>query len=194
MAGVDFYQNINMDFWILSLPFLSALSAWIIVTLAARFLVYRIIPKRQAILADKIGNTIASHFSLAPIEQKISDPGNVKKIMPMVEAHVDDFLRNKLKEKMPMIGMLIGDKTINSLKEVFLREIEEMFPQVLSKFAGNLQADLNISSMVSSKIRAIPAAQISTALSPLVTYFTLVAIAIGFLIGVINLVILSVFG
>ncbi len=183
-----------MNFWILSLPILSALFAWIAVTLAGRFLVYKIIPARQAMLASTIGNAVANHFSLAPIEQKINDPANVKKIMPVVETHIDDFLRNKLKQKMPMIGMLIGDKTINSLKEVFLKEIEEMFPQVLSKFAGNLQTDLDISSMISSKIRAIPVTQVAKALAPLIKYFTVVAIGIGFLIGLINLVFFYLLG
>lgn len=175
-----------MNYWILALPVVSAAFAWLIVYIASEYLLKKIIPSRQRMLAEKLGLVISQQFSLAPLEQKITDPSNVRSIMPVVETHIDDFLRHKLKQKMPMIGMLIGDKTIQSLKDVFLKEIEEMFPQVLAGFAGNLKAQLDIRGMVTSKLLAIPSKQISNGLSPVVRYFTYVAIVTGFVIGLIN--------
>ena len=115
--------------------------------------------------------------------------------MPLIEKHMDDFLRNKLKEKMPMISMFIGDKTINTLKEVFLKEIEDLFPQVMKQFAGNLKSELNIEQMVVTKIirhlrrtdwnqRFIRTWQKNSAIA------ALSGAAIGLLIGVIQLVII----
>ena len=54
-----------------------------------------------------------------------------------------------------MISMFIGDKTINTLKTVFMKEIEDLFPQVMQQFAGELKNDLNIEQMVVSKINNI---------------------------------------
>jgi uncharacterized membrane protein YheB (UPF0754 family) len=112
-----------------------------------------ILPAKQHQIAIKAGQIAAAEFSsFAAIEQKISDPRNMNKIKPLIETHIDDFLRIKLKDQMPMISMFIGDKTINTLKTVFMNEIEELFPQVMRQFAGELKNDLNIEQMVVTKI------------------------------------------
>ncbi|HEY6503079.1 MAG TPA: DUF445 domain-containing protein [Chitinophagaceae bacterium] len=175
-----------MNYWLLLFPVISALLGWVGCWVAEKILVLKIIPARQNELANEIGSKISAEFSLADIEKKISDPENIKKVMPVVEAHVDDFLRHKLKEKMPMIGMLIGDKTINSLKEVFLKEIEDMFPQVMNKFTGNLQNEFDIKALVTTKIMSISPGKMQEMLSPLFRYFRLTGAITGFIIGLIN--------
>jgi uncharacterized membrane protein YheB (UPF0754 family) len=178
-----------MNYWLLFIPVLSTLLGLIGSWIAVKILFQKIIPGRQQDLAEKIGKAISAEFSFTDIEKKISDPENVKKIMPLVEEHVDDFLRNKLKAKMPVIGMLIGDKTINSLKEVFLQEIEDLFPQVLKQFAGNLQNELDIETMITQKIAAIPPGQLERMFSPALHYFQLTGTITGFIIGLINVII-----
>jgi hypothetical protein len=41
---------------------------------------------------------------------------------------------------MPMIGMFIGEKTINELKAVFITELESLFPVIMKSYLGNLGA------------------------------------------------------
>ena len=176
-----------MNYWLLIIPVVSAFIGWIGSWIAGKILIHKIIPNRQEHLAQKIGKAISAEFSFVDIEKKITDPETTKKIMPLVEAHVDDFLRNKLKEKMPVIGMFIGDKTINTLKEVFLNEIEDLFPQVLKQFAGNLQSEFNIETIVTNKITAVSTKQIEKALSPSLNYFRLIGAITGFVIGIINI-------
>ena len=112
----------------------------------------------------------------------------------MIETHIDDFLRNKLKEQMPMIGMFIGDKTINSLKTIFIQEIETLFPQVMQQFAGNLKNELNPEQMVVSKIASISPEQFETAvyqnISKEIRMASIFGAAIGLLIGIIQLTII----
>ena len=154
-----------------------------------------ILPAHKQQIALKIGQIAASEFASFPgIEEKISDPGNMEKIKPLIETHIDDFLRNKLKEQMPMVGMFIGDKTINTLKVVFMQEIESLFPQVMQQFAGELKNDLNIEQMVVSKIAGISSAQIESLLyKKLGTQFraaAMIGAVTGLLIGLIQLAII----
>ena len=72
--------------------------------------------------------------------------------MPVIENHVDDFLRSKLKDKIPVLSMFIGEKTITSLKEVFMQEIETIFPEVMKQFAGNLKNELDLEEIVIKKV------------------------------------------
>jgi uncharacterized membrane protein YheB (UPF0754 family) len=185
--GLFLLSIIIMNYWLLLIPVISAIIGWFGSWIAGKIFIYRIIPLRQQALAEKIGKAVSAEFSFADLEKKISDPDNVKKIMPLVEVHIDDFLRNKLKEKMPMISMFIGNKTIDSLKEVFLKEIEDLFPQVLKQFAGNLQSELNIEAMVTRKITTVRTLELEKMFSPALNYFQLAASLTGLIIGLINL-------
>ena len=110
----------------------------------------------------------------------------------MIESHVDDFLRTKLKDEMPVLSMFIGDKTISSLKKVFMLEIEILFPQVMKQFAGNLKNELALENMLLEKLPAFH--QISWKMC-----FTrscqknsdseIIGAMIGFIIGVVQVVI-----
>ena len=194
-----------MNSWLILIPLLSAFTGWIAIKIVVK-LVFRpqvpqkimgftwqgILPAHKQQLAARIGQIAAYEFaSFTAIEEKISDPRNMEKIKPLIETHIDDFLRNKLKEQMPMISMFIGDKTINTLKVVFMQEIESLFPQVMQQFAGQLKNDLNIEQMVVSKIAGVSSAQIESLLyKKLAREFRLAAMigaVIGLLIGVIQL-------
>lgn len=176
-----------MNYWLLLIPFISAFIGWLGSWIAGKMLVQKIIPGRQQQLAMEIGKAASAGFSFAGIEKKINDPENIKKIMPVVEAHIDDFLRQKLKTKMPMIGMLIGDKTINSLKEIFLKEIEEMFPLILKQFAGDLKKELDIQTLISAKINSVTPSQLQKSFSPVLNYFGLAGAITGFIVGLVNI-------
>jgi uncharacterized membrane protein YheB (UPF0754 family) len=178
-----------MNYWSLIIPILSLALGWFLSHIAGKILVYRVIPSRQQQLAEMIGKTVKAEFSFDGLEKKITDPSNIKSVMPLVESHVDDFLRHKLKEKMPVVGMFIGDKTIQSLKEVFLKEIEELFPQVLQKFAGGIKDQLDIEAEVKNRITIVSASRIEKSLEPVLGYYRAAGAIIGFAIGSINLLI-----
>jgi uncharacterized membrane protein YheB (UPF0754 family) len=131
------------------------------------------------------------------IEEKIADPATLQKIMPLIEEHIDDFLRNKLKKEMPFIGMLIGDKTIGSLKKVFMTELETLFPNIMRSYASNLMADLNIEQLVAQKIAAASVQQVETSFkksfSKELLLVQLASGTIGLLIGLIVTVVIVYF-
>jgi uncharacterized membrane protein YheB (UPF0754 family) len=197
-----------MNYWLILIPLLSAFTGWITIRIAL-LLLFRpleprkimgltlqgVFPKQKQQIAIKAGQIAAAEFStFEGLEQKISDPKNMEKIKPLIETHIDDFLRNKLKEQMPMISLFIGDKTINTLKVVFMQEIEALFPQVMQQFAGNLKNDLDIEQMVVSKISGVSLEKIESLLySNLSKEFQMAAgigALIGLLTGLIQLVII----
>ncbi|WP_315814403.1 hypothetical protein [Paraflavitalea speifideaquila] len=51
-----------------------------------------------------------------------------------MEVHVDEFLRKGLPKAFPMISTFIGERTINQLKEIFLKELETIFPVVMKGY------------------------------------------------------------
>jgi uncharacterized membrane protein YheB (UPF0754 family) len=118
------------------------------------FTIQGLFPKRQQQFAEKIGKLVSTELLLmfGDIEQKITNPANLEKIMPDVEAHIDRFLRVKLAEQMPMISMFIGEKTIVELKTVFTAELKTLFPVIMEKYLHTLQSELNLEGIVIEKI------------------------------------------
>ena len=168
-----------MNWWLLIIiPVTSAFIGWASIRLFIKMLfhpqkplrilgitIQGIFPKRQPQFAQQLGALVSNElFSFTDLEAKVTDPNNFKKIMPMVEIHVDDFLRNKLKEAFPMIGMLIGDRTISTLKTIFMNELESLFPVIMKGYMENLQKELDLEQMVSSKIAGLSSAKLEAVL------------------------------
>jgi uncharacterized membrane protein YheB (UPF0754 family) len=103
-------------------------------------------------LAQKAADEIAQ---IKGLEEQLTKPENFEKLKPVIEDHMDDFLRNRLKEQMPMISMFIGDKTITSLKGIFISEIEKLFPRVIGQYAGNLQKEIPVYTLVLDRLQSI---------------------------------------
>ena len=83
-------------------------------------------------LTVKLGQVVGKELlSFDEIEEKITDPENLQKLRPDIEAHIDHFLRNKLKDVFPMLATLMGEKTILQLKDAFLLELESLFPVLM---------------------------------------------------------------
>ncbi len=196
-----------MNYWLLLIPVISAFIGWFTNWIAIKMLFHPreprkilgmtfqgIFPKRQKQFAEKLGKLVSAEFlSFGDIEQKISDPQNLKKIMPMIEKHVDDFLRVKLSSEMPVLSMFIGDKTINSLKKVFMQEIEILFPQVMKQFAANLKTELDLEHIVIEKVSGFSSDKLEEILYQIMSkefrFVEIIGAVIGFIIGGVQVLI-----
>ena len=180
-----------MNWWLLIIipatsAFIGWASNWLLIKMA-----FRLFSKRQTQLAQTLGPLIAREFvSFSELEEKITNPESIKKIMPVAEVHIDDFLRNKLKDAFPMIGMLIGDRTINTLKEIFMKELETIFPVIMKGYLQNLQQDLDLEQTITNKIAALQVEKIKAAVYEQagreLRQAGLLGAGVGFLIGLIQ--------
>ncbi|MEI2737560.1 MAG: DUF445 family protein [Chitinophagaceae bacterium] len=197
-----------MNYWLLIIiPVISAFIGWVTNWVAIKMLFHPrepkkvlgitfqgIFPKRQQQFAEKLGKLVSAEFlSFDDIEQKISNPENLKKIMPMIEDHIDDFLRNRLSNEMPVISMFIGDKTINKLKASFMKEIELLFPQVMKQYAGNLKNELDLEQIVITKVAGFSSDKLEEVLYQIMSkefrFVEIIGAVIGFIIGLVQVII-----
>ncbi len=196
-----------MNYWLLLIPVISAFIGWVTNWIAIKMLFHPreprkilgitfhgIFPKRQQQFAEKLGKTVSDEFlSFSDNKKKISDPENLKKIMPLIERHVDEFLRVRLSQEMPVISMFIGDKTIGRMKGAFMKEIESLFPDVMKQFAGNLKTELDLEHIVIRKVSAFSSDKLEEILYQIMSkefrFVELIGAVIGFLIGVLQVTI-----
>jgi uncharacterized membrane protein YheB (UPF0754 family) len=199
--------NETMNGLLFFIPLIAAFIGWLTNKLAIKMLfhpvqpkrilgitIQGVFPKRQKLFAENLGKLVSKEFlSFADIELKISDPGNLQKIMPMIEKHVDEFLRVKMSDEMPFLSLFIGEKTINSLKKIFMQEIELLFPRVMKQYAADLKQELDLEHIVTQKVAALSSDKLEELLHRIMSkefrFVEWVGAIIGFLIGLLQVAI-----
>ena len=196
-----------MNYWLLIIPVISAFIGWVTNWVAIKMLFHPrvprkilgitfqgIFPKRQQQFAEKLGKLVSNEFlSFTDIEEKISSPENLKKVMPLIEQHIDEFLRHKLSDEMPVISMFIGDKTINKMKGAFMKELQLIFPQLMKQFAGNLKTELDLEHIVINKVSNFSSDKLEELLYQIMSkefrFVEIIGAVIGFIIGIVQIII-----
>jgi uncharacterized membrane protein YheB (UPF0754 family) len=150
-----------------------------------------IFPKRQKQFAEKLGKLVSQELlSFSDIEKKISNPDNIEKLMPYVETHIDHFLRVKLAEEMPMISMFIGDKTINQMKAVFIKELQTLFPSIMENYMAQLEKDLDLEKIVVDKVSGFSSEKLEEILQAIMSkefrFVEIIGGVLGFVIGILQ--------
>jgi len=80
-----------------------------------------------------------------PVEEIFLSPSaqSLKSLTPFVDQQLDHFFQHTIKEKLPMISMFIGEKTVGELKLVFMQELEQLFPTLLEKLTAQNVEELH---------------------------------------------------
>lgn len=193
-----------MNYWLVLIPLISAFIGWFTNWIAIKMLfhpklpvnilgikVQGIFPKRQQQFAEKLGKLVSNELlSFADIESKITNPQNVEKLLPQIEAHIDHFLRVKLKEVFPVINMFIGDKTIETLKQTFVTELKELFPIIMKNYMNHLQHDLDLEKIVINKVASFSSDKLEDILTQIMSkefkFVEIIGGVLGLIIGIIQ--------
>ncbi len=194
-----------MSWWWFLFPVIAAFIGWLIASTGLWLLFHPrrpvnilcmkfqgIIPARKKMLDGKLSKIIVNEFlSAKEIEETFVNQDSFQKILPSIEAHLDNFLQNKLQKSMPFLSMFIGDKTIKQLKELFLEELAELFPVVMKNYIGRLQQENDLESVLYSKLAAIPPERIELLVHELLSrewrLIKVLGALAGLLIGLIQL-------
>jgi uncharacterized membrane protein YheB (UPF0754 family) len=195
-----------MNIWIILIPFISTFIGWFTNWIAIKMLFHPkepkkilgltfhgIFPKRQRQFAEKLGILVSTELiSFKEIEEKIVNPENIKKIMPLVEIRVDEFLRSKLGEAFPMISMFIGENTINKLKDVFMTELETIFPELIGSYMKDLESQLDLNKIVTEKVYGFSSDKMETILNQIMSkefrFVEVIGGVLGFIIGIFQVI------
>jgi uncharacterized membrane protein YheB (UPF0754 family) len=196
-----------MSLLLLLIPIISAFIGWFTNWIAIKMLFHPrepkkilgitfhgIFPKRQQQFAEKLGKLVSQELlSFEDIERKITSSENLKKVMPQVEEHIDHFLKVRLVEAMPVISMFIGDKTIAQLKGIFVKELEELFPNVMKNYMGKLKQDLDLEKIVVDKVAAFSTDKLESILYQIMSkefrFVEIIGAVLGFIIGLMQVLI-----
>jgi uncharacterized membrane protein YheB (UPF0754 family) len=193
-----------MSYSIILIPLISAFIGWFTNWIAIKMLFHPrqprkilgitfhgIFPKRQQQFAEKLGKLVSEELlSFSDIEKKITSPKNIQQLMPVLEEHIDQFLRKKLADEMPIISMFIGENTIQQLKSVFMKELETLFPVIMQRYMGNLQKELDLERIVIDKVAGFSTDKLESILVSIMAkefrFIEILGGILGFIIGLLQ--------
>ena len=193
----------DVMFWLQ--PFIAAFTGWFTTWIAIfmlfhpkqpkRFLgitIQGVFPKRQKQFAMKLGKVVATELiNFKDIAEQLKDPRHLSQVKPIIEKHLDDFLKVKLKEKLPVIAMFVSDGMLGQIKEGMLEEIEQLLPDVLSHYTDSMTNKIDIEQMVTDKVADFSSDKLEEILKIVMSkefrFVELIGGVLGFVIGLIQM-------
>lgn len=177
-----------MDPGLFAIPLISAAAGWIIHKVAVAYIMNRYWPGKQEQLTQLAAQWAANSFSLSGIATKVSDPAMIEKAMPVIERHIDSFLNEKLQQEIPMLGMFIGNKTTDKIKEVFIQQLKDLFPAVMTEIVSNAGSSSEVEKYIKDRLLEISNRdEMTTIVSGQLKRLPVLGAIAGFIIGLLNL-------
>ncbi len=182
-----------MNDWLYFIPLVSAFLGWLLHKLAVLYFLNKYWPQKQSQISKDLGDWASGIFSFSEVEQKITHPSVLEKALPAIETHIDKFLNEKLQKEIPMLSMFVGTKTTDKIKDIFVGQLKELFPTVMTQMAGSLKENFDITEKVNKKLSE-PAVQkaVTMQLSNQLKSLPVLGLVSGFIIGLMNLLIIYI--
>lgn len=189
---------------IYTLPIIAALTGWITNFIAIKMLfhprekkkilffeIQGIFPKRQKSLAEKLGKIVADElFSFEDVKGALKDPKNLEGVHQIIDEKLDDFLENRMVESMPMLYVFMSDEMRVKIKDTLQAELQLMLPDLIDRFAGRIEEQVNIEKTVYEKVVNFSTDKLEGILYSIMSkefkFIEILGGVLGFIIGLIQ--------
>jgi uncharacterized membrane protein YheB (UPF0754 family) len=196
-----------MSIWLWCLPLISAFIGWFTNWIAIKMLFHPkepkrilgitfqgIFPKRQAQFAQKLGALVSKELlSFDDIQAKINNPNVIALATHKIDGYLDNFLKNKLTEQMPILSMFISNDVIDKIKTSLNAELTLRMPEILGDMTNSLKTELDIEKIVTSKVQAFSSDKLEEILNDIMkkefVFVEIIGGVLGFIIGLLQLLI-----
>ncbi len=187
-------------------PLASAAIGWLTNYLAIKMLFYPreprrflgmalqgIFPKRQKEFAQQLGQLVSQQLlSFEEIRDTLLQKENMDALRPLIASKIEELIKNRLSDFLPMASFLIGDKKIAKLKDGFTDEILAQLPGLIDEYLDQVGDRLDIQKLVSQKVENLDVVELEKLLNDVLgrefRFIEMLGAVIGFLIGMIQLI------
>lgn len=153
-----------------------------------------IFPKRQHILAERIGNLVADQLlHSSDLKDKLLNEDTLSGISILVEEKIDDYLLNIFPEKYPITSIFFGAKRKAQIKADLLVEVERAVPELMNAYAAQIDEKIDIESIVTEKVANLNSEMLEKMMNNILKsefkFIEWVGAILGFFIGIVQLLI-----
>lgn len=194
---------------IYTLPIIAAITGWVTNYLAIKMLfhpkkkvkilfvtIQGIFPKRQDVLADRLGKIVASElFSFKDIKERFTSTSTAAEINKVLDEKLEDLLEVKLKTLMPMLAMFLNTEAKVKIKDMLHLEFQNILPDILNTYSDKLERDIDIEKIVTQKVAAFSSEKLEQILFSIMKkefkFIEILGGVLGFFIGLIQLLLIQ---
>jgi len=158
------------------------------------YAVQGILPKRQAQIAVSLGELVEKELlSMDDVLEQINTPRNQQILVAKISA----MIRDRLAELLPRIipGRLI-QIIIDTLDKILIQESAQIIEQLFKSGSEYLTNEIHISKIVEEKVNAFDLQQLEDLIkgisAPELTFIEVLGGVMGFMIGLVQVIILLV--
>lgn len=110
--------------------------------------------KQKGAFAKQIAQAVKEQNLSVEIGNAIN-PETIKKWEPAIRSQIEDYLVNKLPQKMPAFAMFTGDKIVSIAADSATEEIMSSFPSMIQQFVNEEVNNDTIAEKIAHKIQNI---------------------------------------
>ncbi len=190
---------------IYTLPFIAAAIGWFTNYLAVKMLFHPkkpinllgftlqgIFPKRQVLIAQKIGKVVADELlTMDDIKKRVVDEKSMNTIYKNVAERMDGFLEEKVGKAMPLVALLTPQRMKDRVRDEILKEVKIQLPKMVDKYMIYVEETLDIEEMISDKFAQLSTDKLETVLNNILAkefrFIEIIGAIIGFIVGWIQI-------
>lgn len=188
--------------WI-TIPLIGAFIGWITNLIAVRMLfrprrevrfgpffsIQGVFPKRQRVLAEKIGAIVATElFSMRDIAASIKEKASSDEVLDGLIEHLKQALRTKIPEAFPMAAMFLTSELIDSLAVRFKPDLCKIIEALSAKVGASLESSFNVAAIVQEKVTSFSSEKLEKLILDIMKrellFVEYIGGVLGFLIGI----------
>lgn len=189
-----------------TVPLIGAFIGWITNWLAIKMLFHPrqpvkvlfitfqgIFPKNKPRIAEKLGTVVQRDLiNFSDIKERLQDPDALNNFKEEIALRVDNAIRDRV-EKNALLDTIVPDKLIQSIHKTIVVEIEKNLPTVIGTSIDKIEGKLDIHQLVKNKVSNFSDEKLEQLLLDITskefTFIEIIGGVLGFLIGIIQLII-----
>ena len=193
-----------------TLPLIGALIGWLTNYIAIKMLfhprdevriffisVQGIFPKRQKDFARKLGQIVSEELiSVADLTAHLKEKATSEAILNHIAQRLEEGIASRLPRAFPMLAMFMSGDMAEKVKGFLLEQIGSLNEELIDRLSGQLEEELDIHRIVEEKVAAFSSDKLEEILFSIMRrefkFVEMVGAVLGFLIGVAQVLLLSI--
>ncbi len=150
-----------------------------------------IFPKRQKMIAIKIGKVVADELlSVNDIKEKVVTDDSMGKIYSQVEEKMDYFLESKMPKRFPLLSMFASKKLKYDIRDHMLAEVKIQLPDMMDKYIEHFDESIDIEEMITEKFSLLSSDRLEQVMNDILSkefkFIEILGGVIGFIVGLVQ--------
>ena len=194
---------------IYTLPLIGALIGWFTNYIAIKMLFHPkdeariffislqgVFPKRQKDFARKLGQIVSEELlSVHDITKHLKEKATSEAILQHIAKRLEEGITSRLPRVFPMLAMLMTGDMTEKIKKNLMEQIAGLNEELIEKLSGELENELDMHRIVEEKVSAFSSDKLEEIVFAIMRkefkFVELVGAVLGFLIGVAQVLLLS---